>query len=90
VLVGGVAGRLPGRRDHSTDFWAAYQAVLPRDRHAVAGKEAGLTNHVERFFGTLRQRCSRCVRKTLSFSKCILNHIGALWYWVRWYNQSLR
>jgi insertion element IS1 protein InsB len=73
-----------------SDFWAAYQAVIPPDRHAVAGKDVGLTNHVERFFGTLRQRCGRFVRKTLSFSKCALNHIGALWYWVRWYNQSLQ
>jgi len=72
-----------------TDFWNAYRAVIPGDRHAAAGKEAGLTNHVERFFCTLRQRCGRFVRKTLSFSKCIENHVGALWFWIRLYNQSL-
>ena len=52
-----------------TDFWDAYQAVLPDDVPQAVGKEAGLTNHVERFNNTLRQRLARFVRKTLSFSK---------------------
>jgi insertion element IS1 protein InsB len=72
-----------------TDFWAAYAAVLPPERHAPGEKGDGLTNHIERFFGTLRQRCPRFVRKTLSFSKCIWNHIGSLWYFIRHYNLSL-
>jgi len=33
------------------------------------GKESGQTNHIERLNNTLRQRISRLVRKTLSFSK---------------------
>jgi insertion element IS1 protein InsB len=69
-----------------TDFWAAYAAAVPAAQHVAAGKGAGLTNHVERFFGTLRQRCARLVRKTLSFSKKVENHFGALWYFVRLYN----
>jgi IS1 family transposase len=72
----------------ATDFLAAYAAVVPADRHAAAGKEAGLTAHVERFWCTVRQRCARFVRKTLSFSKCVENHVGALWYFIRLYNQS--
>ena len=71
-----------------TDFLAAYRAVIPEERHAAAGKEVGRTNHVERFWCTLRQRCGRFVRKTLSFSKCPRNHVGALWYFIRQYNQS--
>ena len=71
-----------------TDFLAQYRAVIPEGRHVAAGKDAGLTNHVERFWCTLRQRCARFVRKTLSFSKCPLNHVGALWYFVRLYNAS--
>jgi len=63
----------------ATDFLAAYRAVVPEGRHAPAGKEAGLTAHVERFFGTLRQRCGRFVRKTLSFSKAWEHHVGARW-----------
>ena len=71
-----------------TDFLAAYRAVVPEDRHAAAGKEAGLTGHVERFWCTLRQRCARFVRKTLSFSKSWENHVGAVWYFIRLYNES--
>jgi insertion element IS1 protein InsB len=69
-----------------TDFLAAYRAVVPADRHAAAGKDAGLTNHLERFWATVRARCSRFVRKTLSFSKCEWNHVGSLWYFIRQYN----
>ena len=73
-----------------TDLWAAYQAAVPEDRHAAAGKEEGLTNHIERFWLTARQRCARLVRRTLSFSKCDRNHLGALWHFIRHYNSSLR
>jgi insertion element IS1 protein InsB len=69
-----------------TDFLAQYKAVVPEDRHAPGGKDSGLTAHVERFWLTLRQRCARFVRKTLSFSKCPENHVGALWYFIRLYN----
>ncbi|WP_088255977.1 IS1 family transposase [Fimbriiglobus ruber] len=70
----------------ATDFLASYRAVIPEDRHAAAGKDAGLTAHIERFWCTIRQRCGRFVRKTLSFSKCATNHVGALWYFIRAYN----
>ena len=60
-----------------TDFWKGYH-VLEVDKHLAAGKENGYTNHIERFNNTLRQRCSRLVRKTLSFSKKLENHIGAI------------
>lgn len=41
-----------------------------------------------RVWCTVRQRCARFVRKTLSFSKCALNHVGALWFFIRQYNAS--
>ncbi len=72
-----------------TDFWAAYAAVFPSKRHQAVGKETGLTSYIERFNNTLRQRVSRLVRKTLSFSKSLENHIGAIWYFVHHYNASL-
>ena len=50
-----------------TDFWTAYSLVLPQKRHRAVGKETGLTNHIERFNKTLRQRISRFVRQTLIF-----------------------
>ncbi len=72
-----------------TDFWAAYAAVLPSKRHRAVGKETGKTSYIERLNNTLRQRVSRLVRKTLSFSKSLENHIGAVWYFVHHYNTSL-
>lgn len=73
-----------------SDFWEAYQTIFPGNRHHAVGKESGQTNHIERFNGTLRQRVSRLVRKTLSFSKCLANHIGAIWYFIHHYNSERR
>lgn len=72
-----------------TDFWGAYEKVLPQKRHKAVGKESGKTNHIERFNNTMRQRVSRLVRSTLSFSKKLENHIGAIWYFLHYYNASL-
>jgi insertion element IS1 protein InsB len=73
-----------------TDFWQAYQAVFPAERHLAVGKETGKTKHIERFNNTLRQRVSRLVRKSLSFSKKLENHIaGATWYFIQHYKASL-
>jgi IS1 family transposase/transposase-like protein len=73
-----------------TDFLESYQASFPVGRHHAVGKESGQTNHIERFNCTLRQRVSRLVRKTLSFSKKLENHIGAIWLFVHDYNATLR
>jgi IS1 family transposase len=73
-----------------TDFWDAYVEVLPSKRHQAVGKDSGKTNYIERFNNTLRQRVGRLVRKALSFSKKLENHIGAIWYFIHHYNMSLR
>lgn len=73
-----------------TDFWGAYAAILPAKRHHPVGKDRGQTNHLERFNNPLRQRGSRLVRKTLSFSKKLANHIGALWYFIHDYHAHCR
>ncbi|MDM8569702.1 IS1 family transposase, partial [Thiotrichales bacterium HSG1] len=49
----------------------------------------GLTNRIERFNCTMRQRISRLVRKTLSFSKKLSNHVGAIWYFIHHYNANI-
>lgn len=72
-----------------TDFWRAYALVFPTPRHKSVGKESGKTNYIERFNCTMRQRVSRLVRKTLSFSKKLENHIGAIWFFIHHYNSSL-
>ena len=72
-----------------TDFWSAYGIVFPQKRHRGVGKDTGQTNYIERFNNTMRQRISRLVRKTLSFSKILSNHIGAIWYFIHEYNATL-
>jgi len=72
-----------------TDFWSSYETVLPSKRHRAVGKQSGQTNHIERFNCTLRQRVSRLVRKALSFTKKLANHIGAIWYFIHHYNAML-
>jgi insertion element IS1 protein InsB len=76
-------------RQHATfctDAYAPYSRVIPRAQHRTITKVARKSNHVERFNGTLRQRLSRLVRSTLSFSKHLANHIGAIRYFVCHYN----
>lgn len=73
-----------------TDFWDAYQQVIPTKRHRAVGKESGRTSYIERFNNTVRQRVGRLVRQTLSFSKKLSNHIGAVWNFVHHYNASLQ
>lgn len=69
-----------------TDFWSAYQAVIPEEQHTAVGKETGETAHVERWNNTLRQRLARFVRKTLSFSKSLLMHNACLNLFLHRYN----
>ncbi len=72
-----------------TDFWEAYQLVIPSEQHTAAGKETGFTAHVERWNNTLRQRLGRFVRKSLSFSKCDAMHDICLRLFLHDYNRSL-
>lgn len=65
-----------------TDQYAVYNGVIPPAQHCAISKLARKTNHVERFNCTLRQRVSRLVRSTLSFSKKLHNHIGAIRYFL--------
>jgi insertion element IS1 protein InsB len=69
-----------------SDFWRAYQAVIPEQQHSAVGKETGETAHVERWNNTLRQRLARFVRKTLSFSKSWLMHEACLKLFLHRYN----
>jgi len=70
-----------------TDDWDAYKGVIPEKQHRVVSKQSHhKNNHIERFNCTLRQRVSRLVRKALSFSKNLYNHIGAIKYFICDYN----
>ena len=68
-----------------TDDLAAYAAVFAPGQHQAEGKKQ--TTRIERLNNTLRQRCSRLVRKTLSFSKAWQNHYLAIRFFL--YNLNL-
>jgi insertion element IS1 protein InsB len=72
-----------------SDFWEAYSVVIPTEQHTAAGKETGLTAHVERWNNTLRQRLGRFVRKSLSFSKSDAMHELCLRLFLHDYNLSV-
>jgi len=57
-----------------SDYWSAYQAVIPSEQQRPVGKETGETAHIERWNNTLRQQLARFLRKTLSFSKYVKMH----------------
>jgi insertion element IS1 protein InsB len=71
------------------DYWEAYQAVIPSDQRDAVGKHTGLKNHIESLNLTMRQRVSRLVRMSLSFSKKLENHIRAIWYFIHHHNLSI-
>jgi IS1 family transposase/transposase-like protein len=73
-----------------TDHWSAYAAVLPSKRHRSVDKDSGCTSYIERFNCTLRQRLSRLVRKSLSFSKKLENHVASIWNFIHDYNATRR
>ncbi len=77
-----------------TDDWRAYKQIIPPEQHR-SSKQKKETNHAEPhrrtgFFCTLRQRCSRLVRLSLSFSKKLARHINSIKFVVTNYNLSLQ
>ena len=78
------------RRATRSDFWEPYAIALPGRTHRACGKQEGETNHVERWFCTLRQRVGRLVRKTLSFSKSVERHADAIHLFITTYNLQIQ
>jgi insertion element IS1 protein InsB len=73
-----------------SDYYKAYEEAFKNEAHFGVGKDSGLTAYIERFNGTVRQRVSRLVRKALSFSKSLENHIGAIKYFICHYNLTIK
>jgi insertion element IS1 protein InsB len=76
-------------RQHATfytDQYVVYEGVIPVAQRRAISKLARKTKHIERFNNTLRQRVSRLVRETLSFSKKLANHVGAIKLFICHYN----
>ena len=86
------AGLPKGYRGRATrsDLWEASAAAFPERTHRCCGKHEGETNHVERWFGTLRARLSRLVRRAYSFSKNAENHLDAIHLFITTYNLAIQ
>jgi IS1 family transposase len=83
--------RIPDDYIHCASFsdrWLPYAHVFDLHRHRMVDKQDGETNHVERWFNTLRQRLARFTRKTLAFSKRDHLHDGLLRMFIYDYNLS--
>ena len=72
-----------------TDNWDAYLSIIPPDQHQIVSKSSGKNADIERLNCTIRQRNSRLVRQSLSFSKKLENHVGSLKYFFCNYNTAL-
>ncbi len=70
-----------------TDKWDAYGLAIPSNQHTACAKQSGEVSLIERFNCTLRQRVSRLVRKSLSFSKSDWFHRKAIKYFLAYYNE---
>ena len=78
------------RRATRSDFWLAYEKAFPQRTHRFCGKEEGETNHAERWFGTVRARVSRLVRRSYSFSKRVERHLEAIHLFVVTHNLRIK
>ena len=65
------------------DQYAVYTGIIPAAQYCAISKLTRKSNPVERFNCILRQRVSRLVRATLSFSKTLSNHIGTVRFVLR-------
>jgi transposase-like protein len=68
---------------------AKYSKVSQEIQVSEKKREKLIIQAIERLNNTLRQRISRLVRKSLSFSKKVENHLGAIWYFIHDYNNKL-
>ena len=71
-----------------SDYWKSYAILKTKGNHQQVGKERGQTNHIERYWATLRARIPRYVRKSLSFSRKLRYHHLVTKLFIIDYNQN--
>ena len=71
-----------------SDYWKSYAILKAKGNHKQVGKESGQTNHIERYWATLRARITRYVRKSLSFSRSLRYHHLVTKMFMVDYNQN--
>jgi len=72
-----------------SDLWSVYSLVFPADKHQSVEKRTGQLAHIERWHNTVRQKLSRYVGKSLSFSKSLYWHELVTRWFVVTYNLEL-
>lgn len=90
LLYETIPAAFKGEAGFFSDYWPSYVEAFKHEHHFGVGKQSGLTAYIERFNCTIRQRAARLVRKTLSFSKSLANHIGAIKYFICEYNLQIK
>jgi IS1 family transposase len=73
-----------------SDFWKSYRPVFEQNStHQQVGKSSGELAHVERFFGRLRQKLARYVRRTRAASESErMLHLTTKLF-IEWYNEAV-
>jgi len=79
VLLAKLPDRVRQLCKFATDHFESYYQVIDAKQHRP-GKE--FTYYIEGYFAGVRARVSRLVRKALSFSKDLDNHIAAIRYFL--------
>ena len=68
-----------------SDYWEPYTTFIPPEQHTQTKAE---TMFIERSNNALRQRIARLVRKTSSFSRCLVNLENQIKFFLFHYNQK--
>lgn len=71
--------RLRRNCQFATDHFESYYQLIPPEQHKPS---KAYTYFIEGYFAGIRARVSRLVRKALSFSKDLDNHVAAIRYFV--------
>ncbi|TXF81328.1 IS1 family transposase, partial [Neolewinella aurantiaca] len=79
AILDKLPSRLRQKCQFATDHFESYYQLIPPEQHKP-GK--ALTYYIEGYFTGVRARVSRLVRKTLSFSKDLSNHVAAIRYFL--------
>lgn len=71
-----------------SDYWKSYAILKAKRNHQQVGKNSGQTNHIERYWASVRARITRYVRKSLSFSRSLRYHHLVTKLFIVNYNQN--
>ena len=82
AIIEQIPQRLRRHCQFATDHFESYYQLIPPTQHRPGKK---YTYYIEGYFAGVRARTSRLVRRALSFSKKLENHIAAIKYlfWQR-------